>query len=90
VALIVIHPKLPIQPSLVRFRITLPHAMARLTLSTSITLTPGTVTLDVEDDEFLVHALTTQSAQALLPLHGTGAMQEQVATLYASAKPPSP
>lgn len=90
VAFIVIHPKLPIQPSLVRFRITLPHTMAQLTLSTSITITPGTVTLDVQDDEFLVHALTTQSARALVPSHGTGAMQKRIATLYASAKPPSP
>jgi multicomponent Na+:H+ antiporter subunit E len=90
VALVVLHPKMPIQPSLVRFRVTLPHAMAQLTLSTSITMTPGTITLDVQDDEFLVHALTHRSANDLLPPHGSGAMQSRVASLYAAAQPTSP
>ncbi|MEX2352776.1 MAG: Na+/H+ antiporter subunit E, partial [Gammaproteobacteria bacterium] len=31
----------------------------------SITMTPGTVTLDVRDDEFEVHALTRQNAEAV-------------------------
>jgi multicomponent Na+:H+ antiporter subunit E len=60
----------------------LPHPLARLTLATSITLTPGTVTVDVEDDEFLVHALTKQGADALTPPEGEGDMQRRVAALY--------
>jgi multicomponent Na+:H+ antiporter subunit E len=90
VALVVLHPKMPIQPSLIRFRVALPHVMAQLTLSTSITMTPGTITLDVQDDEFLVHALTHRSASDLLPPHGTGAMQDRVASLYASAELTAP
>ena len=31
----------------------------------SITLTPGTITLDVQDDKFLVHALTDEAAADL-------------------------
>jgi multicomponent Na+:H+ antiporter subunit E len=65
VASIVLHPRLPIQPRLIRFRTNLPHPLARLILANSITLTPGTVTLDVDGDEFLVHALTTFSAQGV-------------------------
>jgi multicomponent Na+:H+ antiporter subunit E len=43
----------------------LPHNLARMTLANSITLTPGTVTLDVDDDEYLVHALTVAMAEGL-------------------------
>ncbi len=84
---VVLHPKMPISPCLVRFRISLPHALARLTLATSITLTPGTVTLDVQDDEFLVHALTASNARALCPQEGSGAIQRRVAALYAEPGP---
>jgi multicomponent Na+:H+ antiporter subunit E len=63
VAYLVLHPRLPINPQLVRFRSGLPHTLARLTFANSITLTPGTVTLDVQDDEFLVHALRAETAQ---------------------------
>jgi len=58
VAYVVIHPSLPIDPDVVRLTRPLPHNLARLTLANSITLTPGTVTLDVEGDEYVVHALT--------------------------------
>jgi multicomponent Na+:H+ antiporter subunit E len=82
VAYVVLHPKMPIRPRLVRFRTSFPHTLARLTLANSITLTPGTVTLDVQDNEFLVHALTEASARDLDPLEGEGAMQQRVAALY--------
>jgi multicomponent Na+:H+ antiporter subunit E len=65
VAYVVLHPRLPVGPRLVRFRAELPHTLARLTLANSITLTPGTVTLEVEGDEFLVHALTPIGARGI-------------------------
>lgn len=65
VAYVVLHPRLPVDPRLVRFRSQLPHTLARLTLANSITLTPGTVTLEVEGDEFLVHALTPLGARGI-------------------------
>ena len=80
VAYVVLHPRMPIQPRLLRFDTAFPHVLAQLTLATSITLTPGTVTLDVDNDEFLVHALTDTSAQGLEP-HG-GAMHRRVAALF--------
>jgi len=64
-ARVVLDPRLPIEPRLVRLRTDLPCPLARLTLANSITLTPGTVTLDVEGDEFLVHALTGATARGL-------------------------
>ncbi len=87
VAWLVIHPKMPISPRVVRFHTTLPHELARLTLANSITLTPGTVTLDVEGDEFIIHALTASSASALAPETGQGPMQRRVESLYRASTP---
>lgn len=83
VAYVVLHPRMPIQPRLLRFHTSFPHVLAQLTLATSITLTPGTVTLDVDNDEFLVHALTDTSARGLEP--NGGAMRQRVAALYQPA-----
>jgi multicomponent Na+:H+ antiporter subunit E len=79
---VVIHPKMPISPCVVSFETPLPHELARLTLANSITLTPGTVTLDVDGDTFVVHALTTSSALSLEPNTGQGSMQRRIAFLY--------
>ncbi len=46
-------------------------------LGNSITLTPGTLTLDVHEDRLLVHALTADGAKAL----EAGEMQRRVAAL---------
>jgi multicomponent Na+:H+ antiporter subunit E len=90
VAYVVLHPKMPIQPQCIRFYTPLPHTLARLTLATSITLTPGTITLDVQGDAFVVHALTEAAARSLDPPTGNGAMQRRVAALYTAPAPPSP
>ncbi|MEE8130099.1 MAG: Na+/H+ antiporter subunit E, partial [Vicinamibacterales bacterium] len=63
---------------LLRLRACYPHTLGRLTLANSITLTPGTVTLDVNGDEFLVHALTEASARDL----ERGTMPDKVSQLY--------
>ncbi len=66
VARIVLSPTLRISPAIRRFRDGLPHAPARAVLAHSITLTPGTVTLDSEDGELAVHALEgDEPSQAL-------------------------
>lgn len=54
---IVFHPALPIDPALVRFRTYLRSDLGQTILANSITLTPGTVTVDVSENEFLVHTL---------------------------------
>lgn len=80
VAWVVLHPRLPIAPRVVRLVSPLPHNLARLTLANSITLTPGTVTLDVEGDEYVVHALTAASAGSVSE---GGAMPRRVGSLFA-------
>ena len=90
VALVVLHPRLPIAPRVLRVRAPLPHPLARLTLAQSITLTPGTVTIDVSGDEFLVHALTPASARGLEALSGLAEMPRHVRDVFADPPGTSP
>ena len=51
----------PYNTSILRFRVDLPSAHAKMILGNSISLTPGTVTIQIEGDEFIVHALDDDS-----------------------------
>jgi multicomponent Na+:H+ antiporter subunit E len=65
VAYLVLHRRMPIKPTLVSFRTKLPSAEAEVVLGNSITLTPGTFTIDIEHQRFLVHAVTRESARTI-------------------------
>ncbi|MFC6836233.1 monovalent cation/H+ antiporter subunit E [Halomarina ordinaria] len=65
IAYVVLHPKLPINPSLERFEAAVWGDLPATTLANSITLTPGTLTVDVSDREFVIHALTDDSRSDL-------------------------
>ncbi|MGB7294402.1 MAG: Na+/H+ antiporter subunit E [Candidatus Aminicenantales bacterium] len=78
VAAVVLNPKLPANPSFVRFRTKLPTVASRVILANSITLTPGTITVELEGDDFLVHSLIDASHSGILD----GTLPGQVARLY--------
>jgi len=78
VAAVVLNPKMPIDPGLFEFRAKLPNTMARVILGNSITLTPGTITLRIKGDEFLVHGLMDASFSGI----GDGSLPAEVAKLY--------
>ena len=62
-----LHPSMPIDPVVIKFRTDIKEDMGRTTLANSITLTPGTVTMDVTDDgEFTVHAISREAADGLM------------------------
>lgn len=61
VALRVINPALPINPGIVSVKTKLKSRLAKLILANSITLTPGTLTLDVKDDELFIHWIDVKS-----------------------------
>ncbi|KYK28000.1 MAG: hypothetical protein AYK19_05975 [Theionarchaea archaeon DG-70-1] len=61
VAYRVLHPKMPINPGIVRVPTTLKSGYGKTILANSITLTPGTLTLDVKDQNFYVHWLNIQT-----------------------------
>ena len=67
-----------IDPHIVRFRSDQPNEVAQVILGNSITLTPGTLTLDIEGDEYVIHALDRYSATGLLE----GSMPRRVARLW--------
>jgi len=51
----VIDPKLPINPDIVEIKTNLKKDYKKLMLANSITLTPGTITLDIKDDTLYIH-----------------------------------
>ncbi|MBK1721041.1 Na+/H+ antiporter subunit E [Thiocystis violacea] len=51
----VLSPSLPINPGIVRIRTRLTEPYQRLILANSITLTPGTVTLEMDGEDMYVH-----------------------------------
>ncbi len=63
VAYRVLHPRLPIRPGIVKIRTALQSTAARTLLANSITLTPGTLTVEMLEDGWLyVHWLYVRSA----------------------------
>lgn len=61
VAYRVIHPKMPITPGIVLIKTALKQDIAKTILANSITLTPGTFTLDIMGDTLLIHWINVQS-----------------------------
>ncbi len=61
VALRVIRPSLPINPGIVKTKTVLKSKMARMILTNSITLTPGTLTVDIDDDTIYIHWIDVES-----------------------------
>ncbi len=55
VAYRVIHPKRPINPGIVKVKTKMRSNLAKTIVANSITLTPGTFTLDVKGDEMFIH-----------------------------------
>jgi multicomponent Na+:H+ antiporter subunit E len=62
---IILNPRLPISPVLVRFKPSQTSTVGLVTHANSITLTPGTITVEAKHDEFLVHALTRAGGESL-------------------------
>ena len=68
-------PSMPIDPCIIKFKTNLKTDIGITTLSNSITLTPGTVTLSAnKEGEYIVHALSREFADDLL----SGEMQRRV------------
>ena len=59
----VLKPDLDIHPTLVKVKTTCRSDLAKVIFANSITLTPGTVTVRVDDDSMLVHGLFEDGAQ---------------------------
>lgn len=62
---LVLAPDIEVEPCIVKFNTNLKTEAARIALANSITLTPGTITVSLEDNELLVHALNRDFAEGL-------------------------
>ena len=78
VAYLVLHPKMPIEPTLVEFDTTLVSERAQVMLAQSISLTPGTVTVDASDGKFLIHCLSRTTRQGI----EDGVLQKRIAQVF--------
>lgn len=86
VAYVVLHPKLPIEPGLLRFRTRLRSKVGHILLANSITLTPGTITVDLTEGTYLVHALVPEAAGSLLEAK----MQSKLEAIFGEPEEPQP
>jgi len=78
IAAIIINPRMPIDPALVQFQSKLTKKISLVTLANSITLTPGTITVELANGKYLVHSLIPGSAGDL----ESGLMQNKVAHVF--------
>lgn len=61
VAYRVLHPAMPIKPGIVKIPLTLKSDFARTMLANSITMTPGTIAVDIIGDDLYVHWIYVSS-----------------------------
>ena len=79
VTFLALHPKMKdqIDPTIVTFKTKLKTDIARVALANSITLTPGTITIRIEDQIFYVHAISRKAAAGL-----PGEMEDRLAKVF--------
>lgn len=66
-----------INPKMISFKTKCKSDFSKFVFATSITLTPGTVTVRIQDDEFLVHAINDEVAASL-----PGDMEKRVCEIF--------
>ena len=77
---LILHPRLPIKPQLFRHRVRLGNEEAVMLMGNSITLTPGTVTVEANTEELIVHAMDDESTQDV----ATGRLERKVTAVFGS------
>ena len=79
VTYLALHPRMKerIDPRIVTFKTKLRKDLSLVTLANSITLTPGTITILIQDGKCFVHALSSKTAEGL-----PGEMEDRVARVF--------
>lgn len=62
VAALIVSPRMPIRPGFIRHRTFLREDIEKVLFANSITLTPGTITADIEGNDFIIHRLDAESS----------------------------
>jgi multicomponent Na+:H+ antiporter subunit E len=55
------HPRLPLKPGFITLRLRLPSTIARVWLANTISLLPGTLAANMENETLIVHAVDTDA-----------------------------
>jgi len=79
----VLAPSLPISPQIVKFESYLESDIAKVFLANAITLTPGTVTVDIRGSTFYIHCLADDHTED----PGDGTLQQMTAWLFSEGPP---
>lgn len=82
VAYLVLHPKTIIDPALVSYKSKLKDDISKVVFANSITLTPGTITIDIVNDTFIIHCISKKVADDLF----SGEMENRIAFIFEDEK----
>ncbi|MDL2123854.1 MAG: Na+/H+ antiporter subunit E [Deltaproteobacteria bacterium] len=74
-------PRNLLDPKIIQFKTKLESDISMVTLANSITLTPGTITVDIRDGVYYVHAVSKKTAEDLM----TGEMEDRIAHIFMEA-----
>lgn len=74
VAKLILDPRMPVSPEVLKVPATQQDDLGRTIYANSITLTPGTVSMSIDNDGIVVHAITKEAADGLR----TGQMNARV------------
>ena len=77
-SVLILHPALPIDPKLIRYRTKLREEAGIVLLGNSITLTPGTITVEVNSQDFVIHAMDDTSGHDVTSRR----LEQQIAGLF--------
>ena len=77
-SVLILHPALPIDPKMISYRTKLREEAGIVLMGNSITLTPGTITVEVNSQDLVVHAMDDKSADDVTSRR----LEQQVAGLF--------
>ena len=63
VAYRILHPRMPVDPGIITFETGFSDEVARTAFANAMTLTPGTITVDVSGNRYVVHALMKEHSE---------------------------
>ena len=82
---LILHPALPIAPQLMTVESRLNHHAAVVLFGNSITLTPGTITAEVDRNTLIVHAMDQELGEDLAG--GKKEMETKIADIFREVEP---
>lgn len=78
VARIVLDPRLPVEPIIISHRLTLEREVSRIALANSLTLTPGTLAVELDGDTIHIHCLAARFGTPIT----SGALEARIAQVF--------